>query len=154
MTRRIGWLLVLGSGALVAILTGLVLGGAVLLVAVAIGALAWVAVSSYHGGAAVRPIGPEDTAEFLVPGNPAGLTNRQLCVAWQMTHTMLARAAQGVQRDELVALRTRYLDELERRDPSGFRRWLESGTQFGDDPGRFIEGAGGPGLSGFPDRSA
>jgi len=31
-----------------------------------------------------------------------------------------------------------YLDELERRDPAGFRRWINDGARAAGDPARYI----------------
>ena len=38
----------------------------------------------------------------------------------------------------LARTRERYLDEIERRDPRGFARWLSSGARAGSDPAKFL----------------
>jgi hypothetical protein len=38
----------------------------------------------------------------------------------------------------LARTRERYLDEIERRDPRGFARWLSSGARAGSDPATFL----------------
>jgi len=55
-----------------------------------------------------------------------------------------ARPACGSGRGELVAVRLSILDELERRDADGFRRWLAAGARPGGDPARYL--ATGPGA--------
>ena len=75
-----------------------------------------------------------------------------LCRAWhssnddplaaQLPHP--GRPACGSDRGELVAVRLSILDELERRDAHGFRRWLAAGARPGGDPARYL--ATGPGA--------
>ena len=48
----------------------------------------------------------------------------------------LSRAA----RASLVGRRDETLDELERRDPAGFARWLAAGPNTGSDPADFVRG--------------
>jgi hypothetical protein len=60
-----------------------------------------------------------------------------LCAIWEDLRS--ARVANGrprPQEEQLRELRQRVLDELERRDPQGFSRWLSSGAV--DSPGRFV----------------
>jgi hypothetical protein len=45
-----------------------------------------------------------------------------------------------VARQTLVARREETLDELERRDPDGFARWLAAGPAAGSDPADFVRG--------------
>ena len=61
-------------------------------------------------------------------GTAAGLNVRALCLAWQRSHASLHGLPAGPARTELVATRERLLDELERRDPVGFRHWLHRGV--------------------------
>ena len=49
----------------------------------------------------------------------------------------------GAARGELVAVGLSILEELERRDADGFRRWLAAGARPGGDPARYL--ATGPG---------
>lgn len=56
-------------------------------------------------------------------------------------------------------LRKSYLDELERRSPDGFARWLASGARTGGDPGRYLRARPGsdgdrPTRAPAPDRSS
>ena len=50
-------------------------------------------------------------------------------------------------RAALVARREEALDELERRDPAGFARWLAAGPTLASDPAGYVHG--GP-LRGDP----
>ena len=77
---------------------------------------------------------------------------RWLCRAWHSSnddplaaqHRTPGRPACGSDRGELVAVRLSILDELERRDADGFRRWLAAGARPGGDPARYL--ATGPGA--------
>ena len=71
----------------------------------------------------------------------SSLTDTELCAAWPVSADQLDRARERrdtVEQTRLAALREGYLDELERRDPAGFRRWMESGARAASDPGKFI----------------
>jgi hypothetical protein len=61
-----------------------------------------------------------------------------ITAAWAASHEALWRAASIVDRAHIAALREAYLDELERRDATGLRRWLESGRALTSDPGAFL----------------
>lgn len=91
------------------------------------------------GGLDVRP-GPVDPHVGLAKEqrDAAALTNEALSRAWRASYRLVERARDPEYVARLADLRRRYLDELERRDPGGFRRWLESGARAGSDPGRFI----------------
>lgn len=71
---------------------------------------------------------------------PADLSTPELCLAWQRTYHVLLEGTTDIPRDTIVALRGRLLDEIERRDPAGFTRWLETGARAGSDPGRYLTG--------------
>jgi hypothetical protein len=71
---------------------------------------------------------------------PADLSIPELCLAWRRTYLALLEVSADTPRDDIVALRERLLDEIERRDPAGFTRWLETGARAGSDPGRFLTG--------------
>lgn len=68
----------------------------------------------------------------------ATLSTPELCLAWRRSYLALGDLPAGPDRGELVTLRQSMLDELERRDPVGFRRWLEAGARAGGDPGRYL----------------
>ena len=85
------------------------------------------------------PIGPAAQMPSAVP-IPGNLSTPQLCLAWQRTYFVLLDLPADAPRGDVVALRERLLDEIERRDPDGFTRWLDTGARAGSDPGRFLTG--------------
>lgn len=80
----------------------------------------------------------------------AGLTTRQLGEEWTRTTAALAGHLDAAVRASLVQRREETLDELERRDPDGFTRWLAVGP--GGDPADFVRG--GPRLDGQAETDA
>jgi hypothetical protein len=82
---------------------------------------------------------PDPQVPYLMPV-PADLSIPELCLAWRRTYLALLEVSADTPRDDIVALRERLLDEIERRDPAGFTRWLETGARAGSDPGRFLTG--------------
>jgi hypothetical protein len=79
----------------------------------------------------------------------SSLTDEELCRGWRHSFLLLA-TADGATRRRVVQLRRRYLDELERRNPAGFARWLDSGARAAGDPSRYLVDHG-PGGSGSPE---
>jgi hypothetical protein len=71
------------------------------------------------------------------PSTPT-LPTPDLCWAWRRSYVAVTRASKPDELIRIVALRAAYLDELERRDPTGFRRWLDSGARAASDPGRYL----------------
>lgn len=65
------------------------------------------------------------------------MSTRHLCLAWQRSYFVLLQVP-GPARGELVVQRAGLLDEIERRDPEGFGRWLEDGARPSSDPGRYL----------------
>ncbi|MEC3980930.1 hypothetical protein [Amycolatopsis sp. H20-H5] len=70
------------------------------------------------------------------------LTTAQLCFEWRHSYLALQRASDPRAWQRVVKSRQLYLEELERRDPEGFSRWLREGARAGSDPNRFL--ANGP----------
>jgi hypothetical protein len=68
------------------------------------------------------------------------LTTRALGDEWLRTTAALAGRLTPHARTALVQRREEALDELERRDPDGFRRWLAAGPVRGSDPADFVRG--------------
>ncbi len=70
------------------------------------------------------------------------LSDEALCRCWRMSFPALQSdpSTSPSATDALHLARTReaYLDEIERRDPRGFARWLESGARAGSDPAKFL----------------
>jgi hypothetical protein len=85
--------------------------------------------------------GPEQAAPvswLLLP--VAGLSTAALGDEWVHTTAALAgRLAPSVRR-AIVERREAALDELERRDPAGFARWMAGGPEAGSDPAQFVRG--------------
>jgi len=78
------------------------------------------------------------TQVTLLPVAGAGLDVRALCLAWQRSHASLHGLPAGPARTELVATRARLLDELEQRDPVGFRHWLHRSVHASSDPSHYL----------------
>jgi hypothetical protein len=122
---------VLAGGAVTALLTGFALGGVL-----ARWALRSARTDRRSGGAAVIPL----------PGAGAGggpvrtLTVQELGREWLRTSAALARTGGPLVRQALVDRRQEALDELERRDPVGFARWLAEGATVDSDPSRYVSG--------------
>jgi len=59
---------------------------------------------------------------------------------WLQTTSALARPVGPGDRQDIIRRRQEMLDELERRDPDGFARWLAAGPAAGSDPATFVRG--------------
>jgi hypothetical protein len=86
-----------------------------------------------------------ELASLLPP--VAVLTTAELGQEWTRTTAVLAGPLDPAAREALVARREEMLDELERRDPAGFARWLRAGPTLSSDPAGYVHG--GP-LRGDP----
>lgn len=101
-----------------------------------------------HHPSAVGPLSspePSDLASLLPP--VVHLTTSELGQEWTRTSAVLAGRLDAAARAALVARRQEALDELERRDPAGFDRWLAAGPTLSSDPAGYVRG--GP-LRGDP----
>lgn len=67
------------------------------------------------------------------PPGPWALTDEQLSRGWQTSARTLRRRISPAQKVAVVRERQRYLEEFERRNPSGFEAWLTSGSGDSDD---------------------
>jgi hypothetical protein len=153
----VGVLLVLAgvgvlAGALVAVLAGVAGGGAWLLAhvlrsrarAARSGRLPQAAPWSTGVGVLLLPVPPPDVE---VPGRAGqatssvcGLGTAALGREWIRTTAALRGRLTPAERQELVRRREETLDELERRDPDGFARWLAEGPAPGSDPAAYVRG--------------
>ena len=70
----------------------------------------------------------------------ASLSNAQLAREWHTSYTALTMARDPMSLEMICALRRRQLDEIERRAPSGFHRWVSSGTWVRCDSAPFLGG--------------
>lgn len=130
------------------VLTGLVvlLGAAgALAIAVLLAAVVWIRRGrgvpqdrvTVQSAAAARA---EDVRSAARPPQvvPGELSTPELCLAWRRSYVALLDVPAGPGRCEIVRIRERLLDEIERRDRDGFTRWLETGARAGSDPGRYL----------------
>jgi hypothetical protein len=90
-------------------------------------------------GTEVLPVPPEapvrgDTSRLPTWSTP------ELGREWIRTTAALGGRLSPVERQALVRRREETLDELERRDPVGFARWLAEGPAPGTDPAGYVHG--------------
>jgi hypothetical protein len=95
----------------------------------------------------LRAVPPEPTdrtvCDAVAGGLPAPvwmLTTPALGQEWLSTTAALAGRLEPAARQSLVGRRAETLDELERRDPDGFARWLAVGPARGSDPSDYVRG--------------
>jgi hypothetical protein len=149
----VGLLLVLAG---VAALTS----GFLALLTGAVGLAAWLALRAARSTAgstrpAAAPPGPASGVEvLLLPVTPpevgttsrdgtssvSGLSTPALGREWIRTTAALESRLVSADRAALVRRREETLDELERRDPAGFARWLAEGPTPGSDPAAYVQG--------------
>lgn len=87
-----------------------------------------------------RPVSPCDT-----DGPVSVLPTPERGSEWLRTTAALAGGLDPATRQVIVRRRTEALDELERRDPAGFSRWLAHGLGSGSNPADFVRSAPGRG---------
>jgi len=66
------------------------------------------------------------------------LSTLQLCETLRRSYLPLPNDLPGQGEWERVRLRAQLLDEIERRDPEGFNRWLATLPPAGSDPARYL----------------
>ncbi|WP_409331021.1 hypothetical protein [Trujillonella humicola] len=104
--------------------------------------------------AGARPVPAPVSRPTVVTGNVAGgplaaaplsaLPLEVLGHEWTSTSAALAAGPDPRAREAIVGRREQVLDELERRDPAGFARWLAAGPLSATDPARYLRaGAAG-----------
>ncbi|TYP84824.1 hypothetical protein [Blastococcus xanthinilyticus] len=86
-----------------------------------------------------RPAWPAEAPARSTPG-PAvgGLPTTALVEEWLRTGAQLGGPLAPAARQRVVLRRAQVLDELERRDPAGFARWLAAGPLHAGDPAGFL----------------
>jgi hypothetical protein len=152
----VGVLLVLsGTSVLAGGVTAAALAGAAAVVAVAIwvartpknGTSALAAPPTRHGNVAapLTPLrsaapqrGPTAAAGHLPP--VGSMSTEELGREWLQGTTALAGRLEPTVRTAIVRRRQDALDELERRDPEGFLRWMTAGPVLDRDPASFVRG--------------
>ena len=87
-----------------------------------------------------------NVAGGATPATPlAGLRIEALAQEWTSTSAALGLTLDPRSRAAIVRRREAVLDELERRDPAGFARWLAAGPLSVTDPARYLRArAAGP----------
>ena len=117
-----------------------VLGGAVLTLLVAGAAVGtWTVVWLVRSrGAGIGVASPTAVAPARRPAAPlppvSSLSTADLGREWVRTTTALSGPLDARTREAIVVRREQTLDELERRDPDGFARWLSGLPLAGSDP--------------------
>ena len=125
-----------------------VLAALSLVVAVLVGGLAGVLVAVALAGLttfALRTRGGRAVPGPAVPGSPvltpvAELSTDALGREWLRTAGALGAELEPGTRQHVVRRRQDTLDELERRDPAGFARWLADGARVDSDPASWVRG--------------
>ncbi|MFC0624512.1 hypothetical protein [Kribbella deserti] len=94
----------------------------------------------------LRPGGDTAPAEQSSTAGPAGakavddaepsMSVGELCRIWRESGQALRRAHDAHDRETIAEVRRLCLNELERLNPEGFRRWLDAGAP--SDPGTFL----------------
>lgn len=144
-----------GAGTVGALLvvsgTAALLGGLVTVGLVTAVVLAWLVRTGRRSdaGAAWAPRRPAAAGEVapltslvgpVDPGPVAALSTPALGREWMRTSAALAGGLGAAARRSIVERREATLDELERRDPGGFARWMSTGPALGSDPSVFVRG--------------
>ncbi|MGY1759897.1 hypothetical protein ACI79G_13835 [Geodermatophilus sp. SYSU D00779] len=113
-----------------------VLGGAVLTLMVAgVAAGTWTVVWLVRSSPRTSPSAVAGARQPAVPLPPvSSLSTEALGQEWVRTTTALSGPLDARTREAIVVRREQTLDELERRDPDGFARWLSSLPLAGSDP--------------------
>jgi hypothetical protein len=75
----------------------------------------------------------------------SGLSNAELCREWRRSFLVLQAATTAARRVHVVRVRQALLDELETRNPSGLRQWLQSGGRAASGPDRYMATSDGDG---------
>lgn len=144
----IGAVLAVASGLLVVTLGG---DGLVVVLATGLAVLGVRVLLRRYGAAASRrrdetrpaPVS-RPPARSELPTPPLDhVSSVELVVAWTASRSLLDTASTPRMRAQIVALRSLYLDELERRHPEGVGRWMEAGATTGADLLGYLDGPGG-----------
>jgi hypothetical protein len=116
------------------------IGGSIVLVATAavVALVALRHVRPTEAADAVRPAGASRLRGRSVEEQLAGRSTAELCRVWADTGAEIARATRPDLVARLLQVREAVLAELERRDPSGVRRWLDTNPAATSNPRSFV----------------
>ena len=78
------------------------------------------------------------TGSSMLPSSVRALSDAELCRAWRVSFGALDAAMTAGARARVVALRQSYLDEIDRRHPTGLAAWLSSGARAAGNPTRYL----------------
>ncbi len=78
-------------------------------------------------------VGPEVTSVAV-----RAMSDRELCREWRHSFVTLQTARNAQELVRVVSQRQVYLDEMERRSPSGLQAWLDSGARAAGGPERYL----------------
>lgn len=123
--------------------TGAVVAVALAVLVAALGVRGWlVGLTVAVAWLLLRRVADRRTPEAASrPAAVSPLENRStadLVSGWVASHQLLRSASSPATVAYIAALRQTYLDELERRDPDGVRRWLDTYPDAASDPRAFI----------------
>lgn len=90
--------------------------------------------SHRHGDAADAA----DAADAIELQRLRSLTDAELSLVWRKSFTAVHQVRHGAELEQVGRERGRYLDEIERRNPMGFGRWMASGARASSDPSRYL----------------
>lgn len=100
---------------------------------------------------------PDRNVTRLLSTAVPALSDGDLCYAWRVSFLALQRLADQqntLAQSRVVELRQLYLDEMERRNPQGFSRWLKAGARPASDPTRYLLRSSSTGQGAAPPASA
>jgi len=94
-------------------------------------------------GREYRCEGPEYMSVRQANASPelGDLTTMELCRAWRASHWALKNSSSVIQMMAIAGERQQYLDEFERRNPSGFTAWLASDVRRLGNPLPYLIGS-------------
>jgi len=96
-----------------------------------------VVLSPLHPAAPTFRIGSAGSARTVLPPVRI-LSSRSLGEEWLRTTAVMDASPEPSTREAVAARRASVLDELERRDPEGFARWLAQDTHGASNPAEFL----------------
>ena len=147
---EVAWRTAVGTVGVLLLLTGstVLAGGAVtaLLAGCAVGAVGARWALRQVATARRRPGAPVVSPARTDDGWVRALSTPALGREWVRTSQALAVERAPLTRAELVRRRAETLDELERRDPVGFARWLAGSAAVDSDPAGYVSDRATPGY--------